>query len=229
MKGFVLFAAPVALVALMSGIGAAPLLAQTPAPAAPRPATPAAPRPATPAPALAQPQVLPPPVPFPQGAKIAFVNLPAVFQLSKDGKTAAEKIQKATADKQKEAETKAKALQTNQQKLDTGGSVMTEAARTQLEKEIDRQQKEGERFEQDAQAELTELQQEVQTEFQKKLFPILGALSQEKGLQLLFSMGDSGLVWADPGLDLTLEAVKRLDAGEAPKAAAPAAAPAAPK
>ncbi len=29
---------------------------------------------------------------------------------------------------------------------------------------------------------------------------------------MLFSAGDSGVIWAEPGLDLTLEAVKQLDA-----------------
>ena len=37
--------------------------------------------------------------------------------------------------------------------------------------------------------------------------PILEALSKEKGLQVLFSAGDSGVIWAEPGIDLTLEAV----------------------
>jgi outer membrane protein len=199
--------------ALAAALGAAPLLAQ--APAGQQPAAPAQP-PA--APQQAAPQ---PPPPFPQGAKIAYVNLPALFQLSRDGKAATGRIQKATEDKQKEIETKAKALQANQQKLETGGSVMTEAARSALQREIDRQQREGERLEQDAQQELNELQQEVQQDFQRKLFPILQDLAKEKELQMLFSIGDAGLVWAEPGLDLTLEAVKRLDA--TPAAAAPAA------
>ena len=225
MKGFALFAALVFVVSVAPAHAQAPAqpAAPRPAPAAPAPAQPAAPRPAPAAPAqapAAQPPALQPPAPFPQGAKLAYVNLPALFQLSKDGKVAAAKIQKATDDKQKEIESKAKALQTNQQKLETGGSVMTEAARATLQKEIERQQREGERLEQDAQQELNELQQEVQGEFQKKLFPVLAALAQEKGLQLLFSAGDAGLIWAEPGLDLTVEAVKRLDAPAA--AAAPA-------
>ena len=48
--------------------------------------------------------------------------------------------------------------------------------------------------------------------------PVLEALSKEKGIQVLFSAADSGLIWAEPGIDLTLEAVKRLDS--APKAPA---------
>lgn len=202
MKGFAI------MTALALGFSAAPSFAQAPAPPAP---------PAAQAPAPAPAPAAQPPAPFPQGAKFAFVNLPALFQLSRDGKAATDKITKATTAKQKDIETKAKVLQTNQQKLDAGGTLMTEAARTALQKEIDREQKEGERLQQDAQQELTDLQQEVQTEFQMKLLPILADLSKEKGLQMLFSAADAGLVWADPGLDLTAEAIKRLDATPAGK------------
>jgi Skp family chaperone for outer membrane proteins len=191
--------------------------AQTPPAPATRPSQPAqtapAPAPAVPAPApSAQP-----PAPFPQGAKVGFVNLQAIAQLSADGKAATAKVNALAQKKQTEAADKAKALQTNQQKLETSGSVMSEAARAQLQKDIDRQTLEGQRFEQDAQAELNELQQQLQQEFQTKLMPVLEALSKEKGLQVLFSAGDSGVIWAEPGIDLTLEAVSRLDKGAAAK------------
>ena len=190
-------------------VSASPVFAQAPAgqaPAAPRPAQPA-PQAAPAAPALAAQ----PPAPFPQGAKVGFVNLQAIAQLSSDGKSAAAKVNALAQKKQTEAADKAKLLQSNQQKLETSGSVMSEAARAQLQKDIDRQTLEGQRFEQDAQAELNELQQQLQNEFQAKLMPVLEALSKEKGLQVLFSAGDSGVIWAEPGIDLTLEAVGRLD------------------
>jgi Skp family chaperone for outer membrane proteins len=104
-----------------------------------------------------------------------------------------------------------KALQAAQQKLQTGGTVMSDEARGQLEKDIERQTRDLERLQQDAQAELTELQTDLNNAFQKKLFPILEQLAMEKDLELLFSAADSGLIWAEPGLDLTLEAVKKLD------------------
>jgi outer membrane protein len=217
MKGFAIAVA----LALVSS--ASPVFAQAAAqPAAPAPARPA---PAAPA-AAAQPAPAPqPPAPFPQGAKIAFVNLQAIAQLSADGKAANAKVQALAQKKQSEGAAKTKTLQDNQQKLQTSGSVMNETARAQLEKDIERQTVEGQRFEQDAQAELTELQQQLQQEFQRKLMPVLEALSKEKGLQALLSAADSGVVWADPGLDLTLEAVKKMDAGAAAaKPAAPTAA-----
>ncbi len=218
MKGSALVASFALLVSV------APVFAQAPAgqPATPPPATakppaPATGQPAAPAPAPAPAAAPQPPAPFPQGAKVGYVNLQMVAQLSNDGKAAAAKVQALTTKKQAEIGEKQKQLQGAQQKLQTGGSVMSEQARGQLEKDIERQNKELERFQQDAQAELQELQQELQQEFQTRLFPILDQLSQEKGLHLLFSGADAGLIWAAPGLDLTAEAVKKLDSAPAAK------------
>jgi outer membrane protein len=193
-----------------------PKPAQTPAPAQPKPAQP----PATPAAPAAPPSVTAqPPAPFPAGAKIAFFQPEVVFQNSADGKAGVARVQALIQKKQAENAEKAKQLQANQQKLQTSGSVMNEAARTQLEKEIERQQKDAERFQQDAQAEINELQQEVQNDFVKKLSPIVEQIATEKGLHLVFNASQSGLSWAAPGLDLTPEVIKKLDAGKAPSAA----------
>src|SRR5947207_5395969 len=207
-------------------LGARPVLAgqqppaQTP-PAQPRPAQPTPaqtppvlPRPAMPAPAPTAPQA--PPLPFPAGAKIAFINPQAIFAQSIDGKAALGRVNTLIQKKQKEGEDKAKLLQGNQQKLQTSGSVMNEAARTQLEREIDRQQKEIERFQQDAQAEINELQQEVQNDFLKKVNPVLEQVANEKGVQLVLNADTAGIAWANLGLDLSPEVVKKLDAAAKP-------------
>ena len=99
---------------------------------------------------------------------------------------------------------------------------MNEPHAPRLEKDIEKQQVDGQRFEQDAQAEVTELQTELQNEFQKKLFPILQQLAKEKDLHVLLSAADAGVIWWEPGIDLTAEAIRRLDAATAPKPAAAA-------
>ena len=196
-------------------LSAAPVFAQTPA----APAKPAAtPAPQTPAPPPA-PAVVAPPAPFPAGAKIAFFNPQAVFQASADGRAAVTRVNALIQKKQTENADKAKLLQGNQQKLQTSGSVMNEAARVQLEKEIEKQTKDAERFQQDAQAEINELQQEVQNDFVKKLSPIVEALAVEKGLHLVFNASESGIAWATPGLDLTADVIKKLDAQAKPATA----------
>ncbi len=196
--------------------------AQAPAPAAPAPAKPAAPAPApvAPAPQAAAPapaQVLP----FPEGAKIAFVVLQRVVAESADGKQASAKVQALQQKKVAELNEKQKAAQSLQEKLDKSGAVMSEAARGDLTKQVERAQVDMQRATQDAQAEVQELQGQLQEEFQRRIAPIIEAVGKEKGLHYIFNGPDSGLVWADASLDITAEVVKKFDA--ATKAAPPAA------
>lgn len=186
------------------GIGQPP-----PKPAQPAPTSPAQP-PATAAPTVAPPPNQPP-VPFPAGAKVAFINPQRIFQESADGKAALSRVQTLTQKKQTENTAKQKALADNQQKLQSGGTVMSDAARGQLEKEIERQQLDLQRFQQDAQAEIQELQNEVQSDFARKVQPLIDQLAKEKGLHMVFNVNDAGFAWVEPGLDLTSELIKKLD------------------
>ena len=197
----------IALCTMSLVLSAAPTFAQTPpaqVPPAPQP-------PKTPAPGQVAPPTAQPPAPFPQGAKIGFVNFQRVVSESADGKASSTKIQALSKKKQDEGAQKAQQLKANQDKLAASGSVMSDAARSQLEKEIERQQVEGQRFQQDAQAELNELQQELQADFIKKVTPILQQVAADKGLHALFNAQEAGFAWVDPGLDLTSEVIKKLD------------------
>jgi len=174
-------------------------------PALPPPATTPAPAPA----AAAQP-----PLPFPAGAKIAYINPQRIFQESGEGKGALTRVQALINKKQTEGQDRQKKLQADQQKLQTTGPSLNEAARSQLEKDIEKQQVDGQRFQQDAQAEINELQQEVQNEFIKKVSPIIEAVAKEKGLQLVFDLNNAGLAYFDPSLDLSSEVIKKMDGGK---------------
>jgi Skp family chaperone for outer membrane proteins len=184
--------------------------AQTPAqtpPAGQQP--PAQTPPATPPAAAAKQE---PPKPFPEGAKIAYVNLNLVAQNSNEGKAASSKIQDFLKKKNAELADKQKALQGLQGKLQQGASVMSDQARAQLEKDITRQSRELQIAQEDAQTEQQQLTQQLQNEFQDKLLPIIDQIANEKSLHMVFS-ADGGPIWADRGLDLSAEVIKRLDAG----------------
>ena len=188
-----------------------PVWAQTP-PAQQAPTQPpAGQKPAPTAPATqpaAQPQ---PPRPFPEGAKVAFVNINAIAAGSSEGKAATSKIQDFIKKKNAEIQDKQKALQAMQNKLQQNVSVMSDQARSQLEKDITKQTRELQSAQEDAQQEQQQLTQDLQGEFQQKLFPIVDAIAKEKGLHMVFSIADSGILWPDPGLDLTAEVIKRFD------------------
>lgn len=191
-----------AVVALGLVLGAAPSFAQ-------------APQPATPASAAGA------------GAKFAFLNVQRVASESSEGKTSTSKVQALNQQKVQQLNDLNKKLQADQQKLQSQSSVLSEAARAQLDRDIDRQQKEIQRFTQDAQEEVQNLQNDLQQGFQQKLLPVIQQVVAEKGIQILFSQADAGIVWADPTLDVTAEVIRRFDA-VAPAAAAPAPSTAAP-
>jgi outer membrane protein len=210
-------------VALSVALTAGPAFAQTPPPTQPAPTQPA-PTAQQPTP---QPQVKPAPAPrpFPEGAKIGFVVLQRIANDSADGKASTAKLQAFQTKKAAELGEKNKQLQALQQKLEKEGSVMSAGAQGDLQKQVERLTTELQRSQQDAQAELQELQGQLQQQFTQRVEPILAQVGQEKGLHFIFNGPDSGMVWADPGLDITADVIKKLDAA-ATTAPKPPAAPA---
>ena len=218
MKGFVL------AVVLTIALAGAPMVARTlatqqpppkPTPTMPAPQQP--PKPATPAPTAPAPA--PAPRPFPEGAKIAFVVLQRIVNESAEGKAASGQIQALQAKKATELNEKNKQLQGLQQKLEKEGAVLNATAQADLSKQIERLQVDIQRFTQDAQQEIQDLQNNLQAQFQQKIDPILAQVGEEKGLHFIFNGPDSGLVWADLGLDISGEIIKKLDASYKPTAA----------
>ena len=178
----------------------------------------------TPPPA-AQPQ---PQRPFPEGAKIAYLDIQRVAAESAEGKVSTARVQALNQKKVAELNDLNKRLLADQQKLQAQGAMLNEAARAELERAIDRQQKELQRSQQDAQEEVQQLQTDLQNTFQGKLYPIIQQVVAEKGIEMLFSQRDSGIVFANPALDLTADVIKRFDAAQAATPPAPAPAPATP-
>jgi outer membrane protein len=179
--------------------------AQTPPPAQP-PAQPATPPAAAPAPKPEAPR------PYPEGAKIAYIDIQAVASNSVEGKAATAKLQELEKKKVAEITEKNKALEAAKTKQATSATIMNDSARLALEKEVDKLTREVQFLQQEAQSERGALQAELQVEFQRKLNPVLEQIGKEKGLHLLVDINNAGAVWVDTGLDLTGEVIKRLDA-----------------
>jgi len=197
------------VVAALSVIAAGSARAQTAPPGQTKPTTPP-PAPTTPA-APAAPAA---PAPYPEGAKVAYVDLQAVVGSSSEGKAASARLQDLEKKKMAEIEAKNKALESARTKRSTGSSVLNESAQLALDREIDKLTRELQYMQQEAQAERNQLQEELRIEFQRKLAPVFEAIGKEKGLHVILDAANSGAFWANPGLDLTAEVIKRLDASK---------------
>ena len=188
----------------------APAAPGTQKPPATAPAAPATQKPAAPAPALPK---------FQDGFKYAYVNMALIAAQSNDGRAAAEKLKGFQDQKSRELQDKQKTLQAAQQKLESGGSVLSEGARTQLQSDIDRQQRDLQRLTEDAQQDVQNLAQQVEEDFTRKVLPIVGKVAQDKQVHFVFNAQQSGLIWAEPGMDLTSEVIAAMNGGAKPAAA----------
>jgi Skp family chaperone for outer membrane proteins len=191
-------------VALSVTLAAAPSYAQAPAAPAPQPTPPPA---AAVAPAPAQSR-------FQDGLKYGLVNLQQAFAQSSEG----QRVQDLYKTRQGDIAQRQKQLQEKQQKAQTQASVLSEDARAKLQTELDRDQRDFERFVSDAEEEVQRLSQQAEADFNRRFGPVLEKLAQEK--ELHFVLRETGLVWAAPAVDLTPEVVKQLAATPAPPPAA---------
>jgi outer membrane protein len=137
---------------------------------------------------------------------------------SSEGKAATSKIQALQQKRATELNEKNKQLQAIQARIEKEGSVMSATAQADLAKQAERLNTDIQRFTQDAQQEITELQEQLRQQFEARVQPVLEEVRREKGLHFIFNGPDSGLVAADPGLDISADVIKRLDAKPAPTA-----------
>jgi Skp family chaperone for outer membrane proteins len=146
---------------------------------------------------------------WPDSARFGFVDIPRVFKESAQGKAAAARLKAFNDKKEVENSAKQAALRDSQQRRQN--SPTESEFRAQLDKDIERQQIELQRWRQDTQTELAELQAGLQREFSANLNSVLGEIGVEKNLDLIFNNVDPSIGWHDANLDLSLEVIRRLD------------------
>jgi outer membrane protein len=191
------------------GTAAAAMPQTQPAGAAARPATP----PAAPAPQTAAPA--PAPVAFPADAKIGFVNMQSIVSQSRLGRTGQEQMKALNDKKGIELAAKNKQVQTLQQEVQAGASVLAPAILAQKNAEIDKLTREAQFMQEQAQVDIQALNDQLLDEFSTKVLPIVEQIRAEKGLWVVFALGDgTGVAAVHAGLDLSAEVVKRLDAAK---------------
>ena len=153
-------------------------------------------------------------MPFPPEAKVAFIDLQVVVRDSKLGKQGQEAM--------KVLNDKLGAAARRQEQGNPGAAGKDEDAAERGER--CRVQRHGQGARADAAAKRSSCSrtrrcrsirrtQELLADFQAKVLPLVEELRKEKGLWIIFALGEnSNIAAAHAGLDLSAEIVKRLDA-----------------
>lgn len=154
------------------------------------------------------------PLLFPATAKFAFVDFQRVASTSTSGKLAMGVLQELNDKKVAELKEQSKQLQALAAKREAG--VLGEAALAQLNKDVDKLQRDIQFAKENAQAELQQKQKDLETDFQQRMIPVVAEIAKEKGLDAVFT-GESGTIYINPALDISEEVIKRIDAKAAAK------------
>jgi outer membrane protein len=172
--------------------------------------TPAAPATQAPAPTVQPPA--PVAAPFPADSKIAFIDIQAIVNQSQLGKSGQDKLKDLNDKKSAELAAQNKQVQTLQQEIAAGSAVLSATVLAQKNAELDRLTRETQFKQEQAQADVNALNQQLLDEFQAKVLPIVEQIRAERNLWVIFSTADAGVAAMHAGLDLSAEVVKRLDA-----------------
>ena len=169
--------------------------------------------PAPPAPAVQQP-----PAVFPAGAKFAFVNLQFVIAESKMGKAGLEELRKVQEARDGQLQQLAKEITQLQEKFDKQRGLLSAEMLKTLEADIDTKRRRLQFDSETRDADLQRLGRDMLDTFSAKVIPVVDGIRKERGLLVVFGVrpqaGGLEVVVADPGLDLSAEVIKRLDAAK---------------
>lgn len=150
-------------------------------------------------------------LPFPLDARYAYVDLGRIAAESAEGRSANLQLQQLVQQKQQQLAGRQQQLQTSQQQLQQNASVMSPQAQLQLQQEIERLGLEVQRMTQDAEAEVAQLDQQLQLAFQDKLIPAINQVATSRRLHFVFNIAAGALAWADPALDVSVDVIQELD------------------
>ncbi len=177
------------VVALSAGVGGA--VAQDPAPAGPE----------TPAPAQAAP------------LKIAVVNVDRIAAQSPSGMALQARIQEFQQQLNQELLSRQAAANDIQRRIAEAPDTMSVVERLALEREYQDALTAYQRFQQDKQREGQALQAEGLARVQAELQPVLTAIQEEQGFDLILNMNDNAIVLVSPRVNITQLVLDRLAAG----------------
>ena len=169
-----------------------------------------------------------------QLSKIAVVDFEKAVVESVEGKKSSDKFTGTLQSRQTEGEKRQKELEDIQRRLQTQERTLSDTAKANLQKDIEKRTTELQRFNEDAQKELQSLRDELLRPIAERATAILHAMAAEGGYTLVVDLSNqqNNVLWFNPKNDVTEELVRRINAdtsNTSDAARPPASAPAAPR
>jgi len=145
--------------------------------------------------------------------KVGVIQIQAALVSTKDGQAAAADLETRLSPRRKELEKAQADIKDLQDKLQRGGNTMSQTAKDDLTRNIDRKTTQLNRDMQDAQAELDEEQQRIVRDLSDKMMPIIDKYAQEKGFSVILDVSNpqTPVIYASNTVDITKDIIELYD------------------
>ncbi len=143
--------------------------------------------------------------------KVAVINVVQLLEESDAGRLGIDALKDLQKLKTDERNAMQSAAQDLRAKITEGQFSLTEERLAELKKQLEDKVIELQRFNDDANRELQKRQEEMLTDIQGKVMPIINAVGREGGYTMIFNKFESGLVYANEAIDITDEVMERLN------------------
>ena len=154
-----------------------------------------------------------------QLSKVAIINSQKAFETSAEGKKALAQMQDRDTKIKNDIQKLDDAIRLLENKLSTGRLTMTTEALAGIQSDIEKKSTERKRYEEDATRDGQAFANNLIAKIRAEMVTIIENLAKERGLELVLDTATSGVVTANPAIDITDEVVRRYD--QSKSAAAP--------
>jgi len=147
--------------------------------------------------------------------KIAVIDTEKILLSSVAGKKAVADLKKLQEQRETELRAKAQELKDLQAKISDGRLSLAQDKLAELSKQLEEKDIVLRRAQDDATRELNKKRDDMLAAIDEKVMPVINQVGKELGYTLIFRKFESGLIYADEGVDITASVVQRLDAAAA--------------
>lgn len=146
--------------------------------------------------------------------KIAYVDLQKALNLSKSGAQAKSDISSLVKKYEDEFKSMQANLMQKKGELEKQAALLSDSARTEKEREYQKEVTDLQRFQKDVKDELQQKDGAHTKRILNELFDVLQKIGKDKGYTMILEKNEGAVIFADENIDLTDELIKAYDASK---------------
>lgn len=145
---------------------------------------------------------------------VAVIDVQRVVTESDPGKQALQKLKELQDQKIQEGRAVQQELEALREQFSKQRFTLTDQKLEEMSKQIEDKQIALQRFEDDAQREISDARRKELGALEERIMPVIDEIGRERGLTMIFNKFQSGLVYADDQVDITDEVIRRFNTSQ---------------